>query len=115
MAEANVQRRKFPRLQVENPVHVKRLGPEGLEGFAKTESIGLGGCMFVNHESVGSGTPVELLIKVRPQHVITATGRIVYEVPKADRTFEVGVEFLSISEKDREVLQSLFESGSATP
>lgn len=115
MADADIQRRRFPRLQTENPVHVKRLGPEGLEGFGKTESIGLGGCMFVNHESVGSGAPVELLIKVRPQHVITAKGRIVYEVPKDDRTFEVGVEFLSISEKDREVLQSLFDGGSAAP
>ena len=56
---------------------------------------------------------VDLLISVRPKHVIEARGRVVYEAARQTapdtQTFEVAVEFLSISEPDRRALEELFE------
>ena len=69
--------------------------------------------MFVASEPLGRETIVDLLISVRPKRVIEAQGRVVHEVARETapgvQTFEVGVEFLSISEPDRKALEELFE------
>ncbi len=109
MVDGEINRRRFPRIRTENPVHVVRVGREPGEGTGKTASLGLGGCMFEVKEQLGTDAVVDILISVRPREVIEAKGRVVYEQPKGERTFEVGVEFLSISEPDRAALQRLFE------
>jgi hypothetical protein len=113
MPERDEQRR-FPRIRTENPVHVRKIGDEGREECAKTRTLGLGGCMFVAAEPLGDESIVDLLISVRPKRVIEARAKVVYEVPRETapgaQTFEVGVEFLSISEPDRLALQELFEA-----
>ena len=107
MSEDYGEKRRYPRLRAERPVHVKLLAPQERESSAKTGSLGPGGCSFVNRESVGTGSPVELLISVKPRKVITARGRVVYERPMGERAFEVGVEFTSITPGDREALDGL--------
>ena len=113
MPERDEQRR-FPRIRTENPVHVRKIGDEGREECAKTSTLGLGGCMFIAAEPLGGEAIVDLLISVRPKRVIEARGRVVYEAPHETtpgvRAFEVGVEFLSISEPDRLALQELLEA-----
>jgi|WetSurMetagenome_2_1015567.scaffolds.fasta_scaffold02822_5 hypothetical protein len=109
MAQTQLGRRRFPRIRTENPVHVRKLGNELCDTSAKTSSLGLGGCMFLAKEPVGYDAMVDLLISVRPKQVIEARGRVVYEALRSGSDYEVGVEFLSISEPDRKVLESIFD------
>lgn len=105
MTNSIVKRRRFPRIRTEKPVHIKKLGAAALEGAAKTRQISLGGCTVINKVPVGMGTPVELLIAVRRQQVIQAMGTVIYENAINDRAYEVGVEFMAISPRDRILLQ----------
>lgn len=105
MATSIVKRRRFPRIQSERPVYLRKLGPASLEGSAKTREISLGGCAVINKAPVGMGTPVELLIAVRKQQVIQAMGTVIYEHSLNGKAFEVGVEFMAISPRDRALLQ----------
>ena len=104
-----VTRRRFPRIEAHDAVHLRKIGPEAMETCGKTRQIGLGGCTFVNCEPIGRGSAVDLLISVKPHRVIQAVGRVVYEKPIQRDRFEAGVEFLSISPSDRAVLASLFQ------
>ena len=106
MMEEQVKRRRYPRIPSENAVLVKLLGSEVSEGFAKTSSVGLGGCMFFNSESIGVGAYLDLLISVRGT-VAKAMSKVVYEIP-ADEGYQVGVEFIQISDADRRLLEILW-------
>jgi c-di-GMP-binding flagellar brake protein YcgR len=108
-------RRRYNRIHSENAVHLKRLDAEAEEACGKTAAMSLGGCTVLYRQPVGKGTNVELLIAVGASHkVIKARGRVVYEHPKEDRSYEVGVEFQSISPEDYDVLQGLFEPRSGS-
>ena len=100
--------RRFPRIASENVVLVKKLTDAAQEGFAKTRVMGMGGCMFTSREPFGVGVNVEILISVVCR-VVRAVGRVVYELPASGDELEVGVEFLELGEKDREVIEGLFE------
>jgi hypothetical protein len=106
MAQGYRKDRRFPRIPAEHAVMVRLLGGPRFEGFAKTRVIGLGGCMFVNRESLGYGSLMELLISVEGR-VIRADARVAYEIPKGNREHQVGVEFLRLHPADRELLSSL--------
>ena len=108
MNEANVDARRFPRINSENVVLVKKVASDSAEGFVKTRVLGVGGCMFVCDEPIGVGSQVELLISVVCR-VVRAVGRVVYEIPRAPRSIEVGIEFLELADADREVIECLFE------
>ncbi len=105
MTTSIVKRRRFPRIRSEKPVHIRKLGAATLETTAKTRQISLGGCAVINRAPVGAGTPVELLIAVRKQQVIQAVGTVVYEHALNAACYEVGVEFMAISPRDRALLQ----------
>jgi hypothetical protein len=102
-----MEKRRYPRIQSELPLSVKKIAPGSRERIAMTRVVGLGGCMFLNAESIGAGSPVELSIRC-PDREIQVKGRVVYEVYRKDSRFEVGIEFLSIKEEDREILKGLF-------
>ena len=107
MEEHYEVRRRFPRVPSENAVMVTKLSEDRLEGFTKTRVMGLGGCLLVSDERLGVGSLLEILISVRGR-VAKSVGRVVYEIPKADKEVEVGVEFVDIDEPDREVIEGLF-------
>ncbi|HEY6323929.1 MAG TPA: PilZ domain-containing protein [Thermoanaerobaculia bacterium] len=110
MADEDSRQRRFPRIAAEHTVMVTSAGADTLEAFAKTRDLGLGGCMFLSDEPVGTGSVIELLISLSGR-VVRTTARVVYENP-SDRRFEVGVEFLRLDPADRELLQSSLDSGS---
>ena len=112
MAQGYRKDRRFPRIPAEHAVMVRLLGGPRFEGFAKTRVIGLGGCMFVNRESLGYGSLMELLISVEGR-VIRADARVAYEIPKGNREHQVGVEFLRLHPTDRELLSSLIARSQA--
>ncbi len=107
MHTSGKNQRRFPRIPAEHAVLVKRLGPGESEVLAKTKVVGLGGCMFINDEPLGEGSAIELLMSIRGQ-VIKTTARVVYELQDPDGGVEVGVEFLFISDRDRQTLEALF-------
>ena len=109
MAASGREKRLYPRVRSENPVHVKALGPSALEGPGKTKVLGLGGCSFSVAESVGEGAVVELMIALGDRYVM-AVGRVVYEIAHRDGTFEEGVKFLRIAPEDRHALESVVET-----
>ncbi len=108
MAGTNHEHRRFPRIRTVNPVHVRRLTSEVLEACGRTDQLGLGGCMFVDREPLGAGSTVDLVIGVRGG-AINAQGRVVYERPRGTKEYEIGVEFLTISPRDRAALEKLFD------
>ncbi len=106
-AEEFSARRRFPRIASHHSVLLKRLGDE-MEGFAQTQTIALGGCSVVSNEPVGTGSTLELLIAAEGG-VITARGRVVYENDLPDGRFELGVEFLDLSQDDAWRIQQVLE------
>lgn len=98
--------RRFPRVSFEKPALLRIIGARPFEEFAKTRILGAGGCMLVSRESLGFSTLMELLISCRGR-VIKTDSRVVYEIRKGPREYEVGVEFLRISPADRAHVESL--------
>jgi hypothetical protein len=90
-------RRRFPRIASHHAVLAKRLGADGLEEFGRTNTIALGGCSFIAAESMGVGSPLELLITVDGQ-VISAKARVVYEHDADGSRKEIGVEFATVDD-----------------
>jgi PilZ domain-containing protein len=88
-------RRRFPRIASHHAVLAKNLA--GVEEFGHTKTIAVGGCSFVADESLGVGSPLELLITV-DGHVVSARARVVYEHDEADGRKEIGVEFASVDD-----------------
>lgn len=107
MAGAYSNHRRFPRIRSENPVLVKKLDDESIGAFSKTRQVGLGGCMFLNDEAIGTGTTLEVFISVQGR-VIRSKARVVYELPRAGQ-YEIGVEFLEIDPVEKSILERLFE------
>lgn len=100
------QRRRYPRIPSENTVLVTVREGEELDAFAKTNTMGLGGCGFVGEEPLGEGSIVELMISVRPE-VVRSTARVVYEHERNDGRWDVGVQFLKLETDDRVILEDL--------
>jgi c-di-GMP-binding flagellar brake protein YcgR len=101
----NVKSRRFPRVKAEHAVMVRLLGTLPFEEFARTRVIGPGGCMFVSEESIGFGSLMELSIALQGR-VLKTDSRVVYEISRSATEHQVGVEFLRISQADREFLET---------
>ena len=100
--------RRFRRIASQHTVLVKRLGSAEIEEFASTTAIGLGGCGFTSDDPIADGEVLELLISARPE-VISAKARVVYTQLLPSGKHEIGVEFISLPEMDREKIQQLLE------
>lgn len=108
MSEDFPPRRRYPRIASNHSVLVRKTAGEGLEAFAHTTTIAVGGCSFISDERFGEGSPLELLIAV-DHRVISAPARVVYERATVDGRNEIGVEFGNVSEEDAEAIQRIFE------
>ena len=103
-------KRRYPRVDAENVVLVKRLGGVPLEGFTKTRVLGRGGCMLLSDELLGVGEELEVLLLFSGR-VVPTRGRVVYENPRGPEEYEVGVEFQDIAPDDLEFLHQVLPSG----
>jgi c-di-GMP-binding flagellar brake protein YcgR len=100
-------KRRFPRVPAENTVLVTKLDGQSHEEFAKTKSLGLGGCMFTSDQSFGEETVLEMLITIGLD-VIKTKVRVVYERQNEDEQgFEIGVEFVDIRERDKNTIERM--------
>jgi hypothetical protein len=105
-------KRRFPRLKTEHPVFVEVLDERGPQGFARTRSIGEGGCSFKSEDGIGYLSLMKLSIALEGK-VVSADGRVVYalHLPGRDGGYEVGVEFLRVSSEDRLHIRSMVGGG----
>jgi hypothetical protein len=108
VSQSAEERRQFPRVRAEVPVHLKQLVPGDLEGPAKTFQVGLGGCSVIVGEPVGEGSAVELMLDLMGQY-ITVVGEVVYERTRPDETFETGIRFLSVAPEHEALLKGVVE------
>ena len=104
------RRRRYPRIPAAATVLVSQVDGRAVDQFARTSTVGLGGCGFLYQEELAPGSIVELMIAVRPVAVRTLA-RVVYQRPvaSADAT-EVGVEFLALDDQDRQKLEALLNT-----
>lgn len=107
MAEDLPNRRRYPRIPSSYILLVRKVGKEAIEQLAKTRSLSLGGCSFRSEESLGEGATLELVISLSLLP-LSIPSRVVWERPRADGGFEVGVAFLKLDVDDREILERFF-------
>jgi hypothetical protein len=99
--------RRFPRIPSSHTVLVAQVDGREVDQFARTRTVGLGGCGFVYPEPLSNGSIVELMIATRPVAIKTLA-RAVYARPLADGTgFEIGVEFLALPPEHKRSLEEL--------
>jgi hypothetical protein len=104
------KQRRYPRIPSANTVLVSQVDGRAVDQFARTSTVGLGGCGFVYREELTVGAIVELMIAVRPVAVRTLA-RVVYQRPVEDgAAFEVGVEFVALAPEDRLKLEALLQT-----
>lgn len=93
--ELTPTRRQFPRIPTENVVLIHRIGPSEQQGEATARQLGLGGLMISSLEPLGVDSFLKLKISIDAD-VVEATGRVVWERPADDGSYDVGVAFVSI-------------------
>jgi len=101
--------RRFPRIPTSATVLVAQVDGREIDQFAKTRTVGLGGCGFVYGEPLVSGSIVELMIATRPAAIKTLA-RTVYSRPLGNGEFEIGVEFLALPPEHKRALEDLLQS-----
>lgn len=106
-------KRRLPRIASHNSVLVQKLGERDVEEFARTKTLGLGGCCFLSVEKFGIDSILNLLISVE-HSVIQSKARVAYEMPTEDGRFEIGVEFVEMRPEDRQVINRALVAPVAT-
>ena len=97
--------RRFPRIPSEHTALITTIAG-GAEGFARTNSVSVGGCGVVTREPIGPGIAVEILLTIEGR-VVQIFGRTVYARPLEDGLNEIGVEFLDVMAEDVALLESV--------
>ena len=100
--------RRFSRVSSHCTVLVRSLTQAGIEEFAHTKTLGLGGCAIVADEEVPLDTILELLMTLDHQ-VIQARGRVVYDRPMDDGRHEIGLEFTHVDDDYRDMIESFLK------
>ncbi|MEJ2583303.1 MAG: PilZ domain-containing protein, partial [Acidobacteriota bacterium] len=91
-------------------VMVHRLGPAEEEEETTARQIGLGGLMISSAESLGVDSYLRLKLTIEAEEV-EATGRVVWEKPADDGSFDVGVAFISIDAAHADALMARLNAG----
>lgn len=106
MTERAREHRRYPRIPSTNTLLVRDLSGEAHEGFARTRTLGQGGCGFLSDDPRAPGAEIELLISASNE-VVRARARVVYRLLLEDGRYEIGVEFLEMSDDDRHLIEQL--------
>ena len=111
--ELTPTRRQFPRVPAEDVVLIHRIGPAEQEEQTTARQIGLGGLMISSVESLGVDSYLRLKITIDAEEV-EATGRVVWEKPAEDGSFDVGVAFISIDAAHSETIMARLVAAGAS-
>ena len=98
--------RRYPRMAAEYAVSYRRSLPGGGPGnpeYSRTRTIGLGGLMFDRETPLERGEVLRLEIALG-DHTVAAAGKVVYVERRDGGTWQIGVQFTTLSEDDRDAL-----------
>lgn len=107
-------KRKFVRLDMNVDVHWKKIAQaEGAAGAApdSTKNISRLGICLVTYQPLAIGERLTMVIVLAPDRKIASTGQVkwIRELEmlgrKAQKKYEVGIEFLDISERDQDEIR----------
>jgi hypothetical protein len=104
------RRRRYPRIPTAATVLVSQVDGRAVDQFARTRTVGLGGCGFLYREELPVGAVVELMIAVRPVAVRTLARVVYLRAVEEAGAFEVGVEFLALEPEDRRRIEDLLHT-----
>lgn len=115
MTQNRPSRRRFPRIPSQYDVGVRRADQhKSIPMVSTVDDVGHGGCRFASKETFGVNSVLWLTILPK-KGIVEASARVVYERPSRGKTFEIGVEFLEISPRDRVALEKLLAPPAAKP
>lgn len=115
MTQNRPSRRRFPRIPSQYEVGVRKAHErKSIPIVSTVNEMGLGGCRFVSRVSFGEGTLLWLTI-IPKKSIVEAKAKVLYELPKKDQTFEIGVEFVEISPRDKATLEKILAPQAAQP
>lgn len=106
------ERRRFPRADF--PCKIIVYTPDDHVLLSHTENIGAGGIRVILDEKLKLHTQVGLEIYIR-SHPIKCKGRVVWVLERIEPVykeaikFDTGIEFLDISNEDREIISVVVE------
>ena len=101
--------RRFPRVAAHATMMVESLDDQGLGEFARTSSIGAGGCGFRSNEPLDVGSEILVTISAGDE-VVRTRARVAHSVA-TDNGYEVGVEFVELHQGDDATLRRLLSEG----
>ncbi len=112
MIEIMDERRKYPRFAVKVPVQYKNIKAlnDPLEG-ALTRDMGEGGIRFIGNEFLSLANRLVLTVSLpAPSRSVKVISKVAWirKVPMGDQ-YEIGGQFLSMSDEDRHELKSFLE------
>jgi c-di-GMP-binding flagellar brake protein YcgR len=117
MIEIMNERRKHPRFGIKVPVQYKNINtPTEPYAGALTKDVGEGGMRFIGNEFLSLANRLVITLALpapgRSVKIITKVAWI-RKVPMGDQ-YEIGSQFLSMSEEDKRELKEYLDKSSAT-
>jgi c-di-GMP-binding flagellar brake protein YcgR len=114
MIEILNERRKYPRVDLHVPVQYKNIKSlsEPFTG-ALTKDMGEGGIRFIGNEFLSLANRLVLTISLpAPAHPVKIITKVAWirKVPMGEQ-YEIGNQFLSMSEEDKKELKNFLEKG----
>lgn len=102
--------RRYPRMVAEYPLSYRRSLPGGGEGeseYSRTRSLGLGGLMFESESPLERGQSLHMEIALGDR-TVAALGTIVYVDRNDGGPWQIGVQFTTLTEDDRDALLGVY-------
>ncbi|NQT00036.1 MAG: PilZ domain-containing protein [Candidatus Omnitrophica bacterium] len=123
MGEKESDRRQFPRIRTELLVRYKIIKAPEKHHEAETKDISVGGICLVAREKVIPSAVLALEIRFpRSEEPIVACGRVIWSKPSTlglspagHQRFDNGIEFVEISEADRQRIKEHVETERKNP
>ena len=100
--------RRYGRAPAEHQVRIRVRSDRQPDRVSRTRVIGPGGCMLVSDNPLGPDSLLELMISL-DGYLLLTEARVAWEKPGPGE-HDVGIEFLRIHPKDRELLTRLVAS-----
>ena len=101
----NKQKRKFSRLNEHHLLKYKVMG-DG-HGLSFVRNISRGGVLFFSKQEISSGEMLEMEISMPPKDIPVKVVAKVVHTEKLEKVqgYNIGVEFVTIDDKDREFME----------
>lgn len=84
------------------------LGDSDGDDVARTKNLSVSGCLFTSPRELQTGSVVQLFIKIDSE-VVEPVARVVYVIPREDKAYDIGAEFIVIRDRDQDAITTFFD------